>query len=94
MPLSFYQTKAWKLIRLEALARDNHLCQRHFALGQLRRAETVHHVREMEDYPELALDLANLQSLCKACHNHLHPDRMFRSKRKKTKRYRVRVEKA
>ncbi len=31
-------------------------------------ANEVHHIKELEDYPDLALVDSNLISLCKACH--------------------------
>ncbi len=32
-------------------------------------ADMVHHIKERSEYPELALTLDNLISLCNACHN-------------------------
>lgn len=50
-------------------------------------ATEVHHVRPLEDYPGLALDLDNLESLCRRCHE--------RTKRRKTKPHpKVRIIKA
>ena len=54
--------------------------------GTRRRLSTVHHVMRVRDHPELALsktyrDLetgevkVNLVSVCKACHNKLHPEK-------------------
>lgn len=68
----FYRTKAWRLIREEALARDNHLCQRCLTLDLLTKANTVHHLEPLADKPERALDIDNLQSLCACCHNAVH----------------------
>ena len=33
-------------------------------------AEEVHHIKELKEHPELALDDDNLVSLCTGCHNH------------------------
>ncbi|QBX14417.1 homing endonuclease [Streptococcus phage Javan137] len=30
------------------------------------------HIKEVQYYPELALDLDNLRTLCKDCHNRRH----------------------
>lgn len=38
----------------------------------IRRAEQVHHIRELKEYPKLALDDENLTSLCEPCHNIRH----------------------
>lgn len=83
----FYQTKAWKLKRKEALARDNYLCRRCLEKNLLTPADTVHHVQLIEAYPWLALELDNLLSLCAACHNALHghrgtpqPERRYRAR--------------
>lgn len=35
----------------------------------------VHHIKPLRDAPELALDLANLVSLCDACHDEAHPEK-------------------
>jgi predicted kinase len=34
----------------------------------------VHHIKQLEEYPELALDPDNLVSLCNLCHNREHPE--------------------
>ena len=33
---------------------------------------TVHHIMELKEHPELALDDENLVSLCTQCHNERH----------------------
>ena len=38
-------------------------------------ADMVHHIKERTEYPELALTLENLISLCNACHNKEHPEK-------------------
>jgi 5-methylcytosine-specific restriction endonuclease McrA len=45
------------------------LCERCKASGLLVPATEVHHKAEVRDAPELALDLANLESLCLPCHS-------------------------
>lgn len=78
----FYLTKAWKNARLAVLQRDSYLCVDCMAAikrrerGSAPRAATVvHHVKPMKDYPELALDMGNLVSLCAACHAARHPEK-------------------
>jgi 5-methylcytosine-specific restriction endonuclease McrA len=36
----------------------------------------VHHIKPIEQYPELALVDENLESLCFACHNIEHPEKL------------------
>lgn len=64
----FYQTKEWRKARKLVLQRDHYLCQLCIAKNCARKANTVHHIKALEDYPSLALDLANLTSCCYACH--------------------------
>lgn len=83
----FYNSKAWKIKRVEILKRDRFECQDCRArLKQaqeqgnvltgaervIRRAEEVHHKLELREHPELALDDDNLVSLCTQCHNVRH----------------------
>lgn len=64
----FYQSTAWRSIRRMALQRDNYLCQECLRKKRITRATEVHHVNPLEDFPELGLEMSNLQSLCWDCH--------------------------
>lgn len=64
----FYQSRAWRSIRLLALQRDHYLCQECLKKRRFKTATEVHHLLPLEDYPELGLELSNLQSLCWDCH--------------------------
>lgn len=64
----FYQGRAWRGARLLALQRDHYLCQACLKKGRITKATEVHHLRPLEEYPELGLELTNLQSLCWQCH--------------------------
>lgn len=64
----FYHTGAWRKTRKLVLIRDHYLCQLRLSPNCLRYADTVHHIKELEDYPELALDMSNLTSSCSMCH--------------------------
>lgn len=64
----FYHTTAWRRVRLLALQRDNYLCQECLRKKKITPATEVHHVLELEDHPELGLELDNLTSLCWQCH--------------------------
>ncbi|OMF95085.1 hypothetical protein BK146_16590 [Paenibacillus sp. FSL R7-0333] len=69
---SFYKSTAWEKAREQALIRDNHLCQHCFKRQRLTLADMVHHIKPISDYPDLALVLDNLLSLCNSCHNKEH----------------------
>lgn len=83
----FYNSKKWKKKRLDILERDHHECQdcierlRQAAVDgiqlrgddrKIRRAEEVHHIKDLKEFPSLALDDENLTSLCTICHNIRH----------------------
>lgn len=71
----FYHTKRWHKLRAAVLRRDGYQCQRCKRYGRLRQASTVHHIKHLDEYPELACDPKNLVSLCAACHNEMHPEK-------------------
>lgn len=64
----FYHTPAWRRLRIQALERDHYLCQACLRKKRFTKATEVHHIKEVEDFPELALTLSNLESLCWPCH--------------------------
>jgi 5-methylcytosine-specific restriction endonuclease McrA len=72
----FYGTEKWKRKRAAILARDKYQCQICKRYGRTRQATEVHHIVHLEDDPSRALDASNLISLCKACHNKEHPEKM------------------
>jgi 5-methylcytosine-specific restriction endonuclease McrA len=77
----FEGSGVWRRKRAKILKRDGYLCVwcRRFGRrdkdGLPVRATLVHHIVEVEDAPELALEDSNLVSLCEGCHNRAHPDR-------------------
>ncbi len=76
----FYLSKAWRTVRAEALRRDHGMCVRcmeRFMNGgeKPRLAVIVHHKKSRKEYPELELELDNLESLCDICHNREHPEK-------------------
>ncbi|WP_331000859.1 HNH endonuclease [Radiobacillus kanasensis] len=73
--VKFYQCKAWygkNGIRQQALERDNYECQECKRQGKVSPAQNVHHIKEVKEYPELALVLDNTESVCIKCHNKEH----------------------
>ena len=89
----FYDSKEWKQLREEVKKRDNYECQECKRQGivsidvyeyseSAKRKKiklVVDHIKELEDYPELALEMKNLETLCVKCHNIKH-DRWFQGK--------------
>lgn len=78
----FYNSGEWRRLRLEAIERDNNECQWCKLEGKVTTDNLeVDHIKELEFYPELAMDLDNLRTLCKDCHNKRH--KRFNYKKKK-----------
>lgn len=76
-----YKTWEWQELREKILLRDHYECQRcdgHNGLGKpikrikLTKANTVHHIQEVRDRPDLMMEESNLISLCHECHDIVH----------------------
>lgn len=79
----FYRWPEWERIRVTVLEMDHHECQLCKARHRYRKAVIVHHVEHLRERPDLALSILNpdtgkrqLISLCRACHELQHPERM------------------
>ena len=70
-----YNTERWRRKRMQILRRDGYMCQHCKRYGRMRQATEVHHIKHVDEYPELAWDNNNLTSLCHACHNAEHPEK-------------------
>ncbi|MET3109742.1 HNH endonuclease [Salinicoccus halitifaciens] len=70
--ISFYRSPSWRKKRKEALRRDNWICKDCEQAGLYQIAEEVHHIIEVKDDWKKRLDIDNLVSLCKLCHNKRH----------------------
>ncbi|GLO64740.1 MULTISPECIES: HNH endonuclease [Bacteria] len=77
----FYRSSEWIATRQRILERDNYECQECKRQGRVytdkhdpdkHKRLDVDHIKELEDYPELALDDDNLETLCVRCHNKKH----------------------
>jgi len=82
----FYDSGEWKQLREEVKKRDNFECQECKRNGLVKidtneyseRAKrkkiqlVVHHIKELETHPDLALDIENLETACVDCHNKEH----------------------
>lgn len=81
----FYNSNKWNKKRESIKQRDNYECQECKRQGKVsidvyepnkngrkKIKLVVHHIKELEDNPELALDDDNLETLCVDCHNKIH----------------------
>lgn len=63
------------------LHRAGYLCEECKRYGRLDkdglpvRATTAHHIKHLDEYPELAYDVNNGRALCARCHNAAHPEK-------------------
>lgn len=71
----FYRSQKWRNKRKAILKRDKYRCVECRKYGRTTQATHVHHIKELEHYPELVLDDDNLVSLCAKCHNKKHPEK-------------------
>lgn len=58
----------WRKVRRAKLAAEP-LCEECRKQKRIRVATEVHHIRTIEEAPELRLEWSNLMSLCKPCHS-------------------------
>ena len=78
----FYSWPEWKALRVDVLRLDRWECVRCRELQhRFRRAAIVHHVKLLRCRPDLALSIwdpetgeRQLVSVCKQCHEELHPE--------------------
>lgn len=71
--IKFYSTYAWQKLRREARIRDNNECQPCKRKGKVTTKKLlVHHKKEVRDFPQLALDIDNLETCCFKCHENIH----------------------
>lgn len=74
--MKFYKSSEWIKLRQEVLNRDRHECQKCKGKGKFRKADCVHHIKHVKEYPLLALEPTNLISLCNSCHDEEHPEKL------------------
>ena len=68
-----YQQAKHKRWRERVLRRAKYLCERCRRYGKNETASHAHHLKSVEEYPELAYDVENGQALCGKCHNIIEP---------------------
>lgn len=77
----FYHSAAYKRWREAVLRRDKYLCQickrygRTDADGLPVRGNVAHHIKTVEEHPELRLRVENGMCICEKCHNRIHPEK-------------------
>lgn len=77
----FYLWGPWRRLRAEVLRMDRYECQLCRARGRYARAVLVHHVKHLQDRPDLALSIYDpdtgerqLVAVCADCHRREHPE--------------------
>lgn len=94
---AFYNSTKWRRLRQKVLERDHYECQWCVTEGRVisnlsqsssreRIILEVDHIKELEYYPDLALEMDNLRTLCKFHHNQRHQRFEFKKKQVKKKR--------
>jgi 5-methylcytosine-specific restriction protein A len=67
----FYNSDVWRRLRRSKLRKDP-LCERCLKKDLLVPASIAHHTKERREFPDLALDIDLLESLCASCHSAEH----------------------
>lgn len=68
----FYLTADWQRVRDKKRTMEHDECERCRAVGKYSPCEVVHHKKYLKARPDLALDINNLECLCKDCHYKEH----------------------
>lgn len=86
----FYKSKYFRRLREAVLEEQHNECQVCLKHGEITAADTVHHVKHVREYPEMALSpyyyedgekKRNLIAICKACHAQEHPEKLEKNKK-------------
>lgn len=75
MENNYYHHKKHLEWREKVLRRDKYLCQECKRYGKKVQATHAHHIKPVEEYPELRYVVANGISLCLSHHNEKHPEK-------------------
>lgn len=73
----FYASGEWQALAERAREEQHNECQRCKAAGYYSPCEIVHHKKYVRKHPELALDINNLECLCRNCHENEHKKKIF-----------------
>ena len=66
----FHHTTRWRKLRAFKLLQSP-LCEIHLMKNETVRASEVHHLLNVDDFPEEAMNMMYLQSLCGECHGQI-----------------------
>lgn len=69
---AFYTSALWEKVRAEVLSEQHYECQYCKEKGLYVPASTVHHVKYLRLFPQLALTKSNLKAICDECHYFIH----------------------
>lgn len=61
---AFYRSKPWRVLRMKAIKKYGRTCM---CCGATNIVIHVDHIKPRSKYPELELELSNLQILCEDC---------------------------
>lgn len=87
--VKFYKDTYWRnYLAPKILQRDNYECQECKKEGKLtikqhKKKLDIHHIKELEEYPELAYVESNLETVCVHHHNILDEKNIHGTPRKK-----------
>lgn len=70
--VKIYNSRKWKQVREQAMLRDGLMCKVCEANNISTMADEVHHIQYLEHRIDLAYELDNLISICRACHKNIH----------------------
>lgn len=68
----FYSSGEWQALAARAREEQHNECQRCKKRGWYAPCEAVHHRKRVKEQPELALEIRNLECLCRDCHEEEH----------------------
>jgi 5-methylcytosine-specific restriction endonuclease McrA len=71
---AFYNSTPWKVLSADIKVRDHQMCKLCLSNRRIKPVDVVHHIKELRDYPRLALVKSNLISLCAGCHRRVHAE--------------------
>jgi len=67
----FYNSPAWRKLSNLKL-QQSPVCEECFKRGRITKAVIADHIVPAREYRDRRLDIENLQSLCRGCHNRKH----------------------
>ena len=74
--MSMYHTKEWHKLRVKALIRDGYKCVVCKKDVRGKKQSRVDHIKNVKDFPHLAWEITNLQTLCSTCDNRKHFEKL------------------